>query len=80
MVLKTRYRHVTAGFRIACSLEILHSVIVKQNKKLGSNLQLRHNFILCFTIIYVKFLKRKGNGESYPSVLLSTCFFQENIE
>ena len=35
-------------------------------KKLGSNLQLKHDFILCFTIIYVKFTKRNGDGESYP--------------
>jgi len=61
-------------------LEILHSIIVKRNKTLGSNLQLIHDFILCFTIIYVNFTKIKGDGESYPSVLLSTCFFQGNIK
>ena len=33
MALKTRDRHFAAGFRFACRLEILHSVIVKRNKK-----------------------------------------------
>jgi len=33
MALKTLERHVTAGFPFACRLEILHSVIVKRNKK-----------------------------------------------
>jgi hypothetical protein len=62
MALKTLDRHVSAGFRFACRLEILHSVMVKRNEKMDSNLQLRHNFILCFTITYVTFTKIKGDG------------------
>jgi hypothetical protein len=61
MLLKSTDRHVTASFRFACTLEILKSVIGRR-KKMDSNLQLRSNFILYITIIYVKFINIKMMG------------------